>query len=385
MLRKAILLTGALFLLLPASAWAMQSTVWDFTRKQVPGDWLVTGWSSVTPTDQGLHIQPDTDGNMVRQIDLPYPVDTIRIIVTSRTNAESTFLWHRRNSPEGELIQLPIGIGTGDESVITEDLRRYPEWDPRAEGIGIGLPKGADVTIIRIELISWSPAEKLAAAWKSFWTFDSFNATTINFLWGPILNFSPLNVGTFAYQPPRGWSANRLFYALLIVAGAVAMARWIMQRRTGRRAGSRALRLFLSCTLGLWIFYDVRMGAEFLRNATGDIRNYVFAAPGSKVLGGYGNFYDAIQQSLPLLRTQDTYVAILPERASLLGRMQYLTYPSLPAQTENYLKERVWFVYRRPDILVQDGSLQSRDGTVLAKGGSIVKRFDESSFIFMIP
>jgi hypothetical protein len=65
--------------------------------------------------------------------------------------------------------------------------------------------------------------------------------------------------------------------------------------------------------------------------------------------------------------------------------MQYLTYPSLPAQTENYLKERVWFVYRRPDILVQDGSLQSRDGTVLAKGGSIVKRFDESSFIFMIP
>lgn len=380
MLRKSIFLTVAFLLLLPASAWAMQSTVWDFTDKQVPGDWTITGWSSVTPEAGGLHIQADNDGFMVRRTDT-HPVDTIRITVTSQASQQGAFLWHKRSSPEGEMIQLPVTIEAGKEGVITENLQRYPEWDPRADNIGIGLPKGADVTIVRIELITWSTTEKLAAAWRSFWTFDTFNATTINFLWGPILQFSPLNDNVFATQPPQGWSANRLFYALLVAAGAVAML-W----RTGkRRDGKRALRFFLCCTLGIWIFYDARMGAEFLRNALSDIRTQALAAPGHRTLLGYDTFYDIVEQSLPLLRTQNSYVAILPANASLLGRLQYFTYPSLPAQKDTYLEEKVWFVFLRPDISVQDGVLLSQDGTVLAKGGSIVKRFNDSSFMFMIP
>lgn len=385
MLRKALLCIG--FLLLPSSACAMQQTMWDFRDSQTAGEWQIQGLGSVVPTPQGVHITAEKNGFMLRDLNTGRRIDGVRIVAQARQETEGLMLWHKRGTAPNEVVQLSFLLRPGIIDQVSEDLSVYGDWDPHADRFGIALPAGADVTIQTITFFTMNPLEKLSGAWQTFWTFDSFSASSINFLWGPIVRFIPADASSiFGSGPPHGWSGNRILYGLLVLVGAGAYGWARLRRKKSPSADARALALFASVALGLWIFSDLRMGLEILNYARSDLHTTLAPKPGARTFRAFGNFYDAVDRSVPTLQQQPTYGVLLAEGAPLRSRLQYFTYPSIPVDPPVGSGTKLWFVYGRPDVTVDDaGNLQLRSGTVFASKGRILERFDESSFLYQAP
>ncbi|MEK7218721.1 MAG: hypothetical protein AAB728_04620, partial [Patescibacteria group bacterium] len=275
MIRRLLPVALLLLLLLPASAAAMRTETWDFTGESIPGEWQMKGWTDARSTQQGFRISTTADGSMARLTAFPHAVDVIRITASAPQDARGLLLWHEPDRPPDEVFQLPLILPAGSSRVDHVDLTVYGVWKGRPDLIGFAFPAGTDVTLETMEFLGFSPLEKLLYNWKSFWTFDTFNASSINFLWGPILRSAPVSrAALFDAPPPQGWSANRVFYAVLAAGGFLL---WLW-RRYGKGGRRRALLLFLALTGGLWLFYDLRMGAEFFWYAKWDYDTY-FSRP----------------------------------------------------------------------------------------------------------
>ena len=378
-LPKAVIIVG--LLLVPSFACARQAVTWDFTNGNVPGNWDIRGWSAApTPEADGLHIVTSKDGGMLRTLDAGFGVDMVRVTFARGGNFQASFIWNVPNDSQDTIYQLPF-MAEESRPDVQLDLGSAQGWTRFATRVGLYLPAGTDIFLKSIELSGGTPAEKIFNGWKSFWTFEYFGNTSINFLWGPILRFTPLYTTVFDSNPPQGWSVNRVFYALLILA-AIALAIAVIIKKYSMR---RATQLFFIITFGLWIFYDLRMGLQFLSFVKSDEQYVTGATDQFRV---YENFYAALKKSVPSLQKYPTYVFLYPKGSSVASRVAYFAYPSRPvAENDDTTGVKTWFVFRRPDVTIDaDGRLIRNGGSkVFAIGGKIIKQFDATSFLYQIP
>lgn len=375
---------GMLLLLLPAAAAAEETNVWDFLHGNVPGTWNVSKGSSATPAEDGLHIHMPADGFLLRPTSFPRAVDGLRLIVTTPRPIDGFLLWHRRGAPVSDLVQLPFSLPVGSPAVLDIDLSAYPQWDARADTAGLAFSSGTDVTVQQIAFVTWSPLQKLSFTWSSFWLMDEFRPTSINFVWGPVIRFSPVTqMGLFGHPPPMGWSVNRIFITILILAALWMLGALLFGDAARARRG---IRTFLLIVALLWLGYDLRMGVEFLRYVQADRETYLSPPVGQRMYRTWENLYDAMLWSVPYLQRDAQYGLFSPEGVPTETRMRYFTYPSVPAPSGTGTGTlKTWMVLRHPEVTVDAQGNLMKNGQVLARGGKVLQQFDQTSFLYQVP
>ena len=371
---------GALTLIVPIVASAELVTEWDMQRG-VPPRYAVQGLTGVTTTDEGLVIRTDTDGFIIwEEPAFTDPAEVVTIRATAARETDAMLLWHAKDAPEGELVQLPFVIpaGTHDTHILPT---RYPEWTPMPSIVGFAFPAGADVVIERVYWRGFTTAEKLSEAWKSFWTFDAFRPYSINFLWGPLFTFNPLErADLFENLPPNGWSANRLFYLLI----AIAAASWVIlafmkKSRTGAIAFAV---VFALC----WVIFDLRMGLELLVYAKRDIQSHVLGEGRTRQLRTHGNFYAIAEEILPVIMEHDRYVIAAPDDSGFYPNLRYMSYPTVPVFRDGDTEGvKLWVVLNQKNLRIVDDHIVDETGTQLTGTGTIRMQLDDHTFLFELP
>jgi hypothetical protein len=390
----SIAFAASALLALPAPTFAMQSTAWDFRGGQLPGKWDVSQTWSVNPSTDGLHITTNGDGRMLRAPLWGETIDTVTFSFLSARPTEALLLWHQPGQPEDTLVQLPFTIDAGTQpSLLTLDMGTYAAWNGHPDRLGFALPAGSDLTLQAIQLNHWSALEKTAEAWRAFWVMDKFHGYSINFLWGPLLTFNPVGRSElFTTLPPKGMSAIRVFYYAIGILGLLLLAHWAFITQRGRRpflASSRLfgpqphLRLFVLVCAVAWVLFDARMGLELLSYAKADLDTYVRKPAGERTLRDHQNFEDIVMQSLPELRSRPVFLYLGPAGTPFAGRLRYFAYPSLPVtDAADLAKTDTVLVVARDDIAVDAQGRLTADGKPMTGTGKILKRFDDTSFLY---
>ncbi len=391
---RTIILSAALCAV-PAAAFAMQETVWDFRNRQLPGNWKISGVETPATLPEGMLIRaPSEDGSVITDVALPHPVDAISVTFLSDAQSEAMFLWHVRGTPEGTLVQLPFILPAAQEDrPVTINASAFAQWDPRADEIGFTLPKGSAVLLREIRFMHWNFFERAVEAARSFWKFDVYQPYSINFVWGPLLTFNPLGTQElFTTLPPRGRSANGIFYGLAALAGIALAGHWYARRHAGFESPLSRLRIghaapelaaFFLCFGALWVLYDVRMGAEMLSYVHKDATTWITPASGNRTFRGYGNFNDVEELVRPALEGEKEYAFLAPPQSPFLAMMRYFSYPAVPVSPDGPRDDlRTWLVFAREDVTVDAEGRVTVSGTPVSKPGKIVQRFDDVSFLF---
>lgn len=378
------LFIGTLFFcaLTPNVALAVQSTEWSFAGETLGSGWEIGGEPSLTATEDGLRISTTARSLFGRPVSTGKPIDAIQIDYKSDTLIEGGMYWHEKGYDVDNLTSIPLkfapttGIGT-----VHLDMTKYSRWERKTDFVGIGLPPNVEITIHRMKVEGWNPVEKLATAFKSFWHFDAIRPSTINFIWGPHIAFTPLgNTLMFQHIPPVEQSANRYFY--FVIAIAVVWALFSVRKHPQRR---RHVALVLAGIIaGLWILYDLRMGSEFLSYAKHDYDSYWSKPVGQRTFRERSFFTDFALGTSSLVEGRKEYVFLAPQRWPYLGLIRYYTYPVVPAEPEQERSIDTWVMYKRPDIFVNAQGQLATEEAVLSGPGEILHEFDTGTFIFRL-
>lgn len=375
---KAILRTIALStLLVSGTAHAMQEAAWDF-RGNVPEGMTPQQLTTVQVAEQGMYVQTETDGLIV----FPPPgvdADVVTITLTNVATPNMALLWRTADMAGDEYYQknVPLPIGSQQEAVI--DLDTIGEWDASAPVVGFAFPAGSEVLIETITWRSYSPAEEFLHGIASFWTPDSFKMYSINFLWGPLISSSPeVRATMFDELPPRAWSATRVFYGIFALAFLAAIAARFADRERGP---ARMKAILLATGVALWIVFDLRMTQEIVGYAARDWSTYVTAPEGERTLRSHSGLYDVLDTVDELLGDDGQYVLLARDGTPFFANVRYTLYPAVPVGSG----ANAWIVLGMPGVTIVDGAITGPDGTPLSPKGSVVKRFDETSFFFRAP
>jgi len=363
---------------------AAQTTVWDFRGGKEGGKWIAKALSQVEMTLNGLQIATTKDGFLQRKNDAAFPADMVSVMVTNAQDIEAVFMWHRSDDPSTSMFQLPFVIRANPlPQTVKINVERYDEWDPRSDAVAIGFPAGTTLLLHAVTLSRFSPYEKFLEGWKSFWSFDTFEAYSINFLWGPIVNFTPAGrEEQWHSSPPTGWSGLRVFYAAFTAGCALfATYAWIYKRRS-YDAHKHAWKGVLLLSAGLWLMLDIRMGSEILSYAYKDYISYISKPLGERTLRSRLDSYDVLEQSIPEIAKVGHVVLVTPW--PMLGMARYLLFPStllIPGEPGS-AEAALWLVYMDPAISIDTDRRLSKGGSPLSLPGSILLRFENNSFLF---
>lgn len=381
-MRRVLLVVIGFFCFLPLQARAEQVTVWDFRNSIIPGKWDVLSWDNLEPTAEGLHIRAVQDGRIVRAAALTHPVDMVSFLFTNAKPAKATILWRTKEMPPDQLIQLPFSVlgDVGREERVDLDMTTVPEWDGRPEMLGFSLAAGTDITLQEIRMSHAGAMDRIVEGFRSFWTFDEYRPYSINFLWGPLLTYNSANrESLFENLPPRGRSAVILFYLVLAVAALVLTAHRLATARKGQQVA-----LFFLIFLGLWIMFDMRMGAETLSYAYTDYQSYIRKPRHERMLRTFLDFNGAAEAVLEEVK-DERYGFIVPPGTLLPPMLRYYGYPRLPiTNREPDRSLRYWFVFRENGASVNEQGELIVDGKALSGSGEIITRFGETSFLFEV-
>ncbi len=376
----------ALLLLVPAVTFAMQETVWDFRGGHLPGKWRISNIEVPQTMLEGLHIQaPASDGSLLSEMNVSHSVQAVSFTFLTGRTMEARLLWHRPGTEPGIFVQFPFTIpGSKTEQTVTLNLEALPQWDGTADEIGFVFPRGSDLLMREIRFQEWNMLERAQAVWESFWTFDRLGATSINFIWGPVIVFNPVGLpGLFSKMPPEGRSGMWILYALIAAAGAVALTRryWITYLRNLRVPG--ALLLFLLSFGSVWVFFDLRMGLELLNDAKHDYDSYLYPPSGNRQFRTFLNFNDSVERSLPVIKGETTIGLLTTPETPVRDMLRYFAFPTLVQEPSAPNPDlRVWFVFYRNDTAVDAGGRLTVKGVPWTGPGRIVERFDNASFLF---
>lgn len=348
--------------------------------------WQVSGWNGMTIGKQGMHLHTTENGGMLHPMDLS--PDELRIVYGGPIPQDAILLLHYREDPSYAIRQLalthPVGDTNGNVQFV--DFTGLPVDPSTIDFIGIGLPAGTDTVIQGFELVRYSFAEKIANAWESFRSFNTFDGMSINFLWGPLLRFSEDGVATvFTYIPPLGLSVNVVFSCLLGIA-VLPLALVTVRRGLFVFSREQAVAFFFVCALCVWIFYDVRMGAEYLASVERDAVTFLVPPAGQRTFRSYDTTYDVLLRAAPFVREHfATFALLRSPNYPIDSRAQYFFYPSvLQRDIRSPSDVRSWFVFKMPEVTVDADGRLLKSGTVIAEHGHIVQRFDDSSFLYAV-
>jgi len=381
---------GIILLLSPTVSSATQVTVLDF-RQGIPGIWEQGPCLSAQQTPEGFALAATTERCSILHTtrDLRHPIETLSLTVISPARTEIVFLWHRRDAPRGHMVELPLVLQSIDgPQTIVLNLPRYPQWDPTTDRIGFALPKNSSFILQNITFTRWSLWEKAAAAFRSFWTFDTFRPYAINFLWGPIIGWNPVwQEQLFTSIPPVGWSVSRVFLSLLLPLGVLCL--FFCFRRGWKTSTCRSASvLFGTMFVGFWLLFDVRMGLELLSYVKTDWETFLLKPPSERRFRVFENFNAIAEESIPLLITSPKYGFVGPRGAPFGSLMRYFTYPIRPLSPsdpeEQRSRLRHWLVAFRDDARISPRGELFLGDIFLAGPGIIVQRFGKDAFLFEV-
>lgn len=376
--------TATLLLLLPLCAHAEQSTVWDFQDNNVPGRWEVKGLTGVQPSVRGLVISTSTLGKMSRPTELDHPIEAITLTYTAQEPVNGYVLWHISDSPSDDLVQYPFQL-QASQSPTTFSLNLGPEkqWDARTDHLGLAFEPGSQLLLESMELRHWNIFEKGWEAAKSFWVFDTYRPYSINFIWGPQMTYSPVaREDLFKRLPPLAHSANRFFYLILIAGLAVLIVKLTKHKGESDKQQEYLWKFFLLFA-SLWVFYDIRMGTEFISYFVHDAQTFHLQDPSRQEFRERSSFMTFAQSVRPYL-AEEKYVFMATAQWPYLGLMRYETYPIIPTLPTQALEGvRTWVIYKRPDIVMNANRQLEAEGQILSNPGTVVHEFESGTFVFV--
>ncbi|MFA7682123.1 MAG: hypothetical protein WCX61_03775 [Candidatus Peribacteraceae bacterium] len=374
-MRPAYLFLTTVLLALPLFTEAKQVTSWDLTQPSAR-EWSFYNLSTVTPDRNGLHIKTDTDGFLVTNVFWKNRVDAVRLTLTTEHPMEAVILWRDPIiAPQG-YIQLPFLIPETGSSTIDIDVRASQHWNDWTPLFGLAFPAGSSLTLERIEFLHWNPSEKFWNGLLSFWTFDTFNIHSINFLWGPWITTNPVaRASMHESDPPSGHSGAPVFYALLLLTALIGL--WLYTHR-----GHRQILVILSITFAvLWVVFDMRMGGEILSYVRTDWQSFVLQPAGARSFRSMRSLHDTALTVAPLLRKQDSYIFVGPGASYYQSFMRYLTYPSIPVTPESSASGTTLAL-----LLARDEAVVTKEGLwvgdiLIPRSGKILRQFRDASYL----
>lgn len=380
-MRLRSVVTFGFLLLLPLPALAKQEVEWSFLNSALNGRWEVRNLNPPDAQENGLHIQTDKDGFIVRETaDLPFGIDAVTVQLSANRPMDAALLWSKGSAEA--LLQKQFTLeGTG----MTERVGISLSGEHDIQTIGLAFPAGAEVTVQSLTVHHWNPFEKAMEMLKSFWMFDRIMPYSINFLWGPIIASNPIARETlFDTQPPPGHSGIWLFYIVLGIAGLSAVL-WKAVGNGKRRTKlgfSRATMMILGVAALCWFTFDVRMSAEYWSTVIFDVRGFVTQPPADRNYRNFENIYDIVTISTKHLAEREKFV-YLSDYPQLGGMVRYFAFPNLPVTPEKAPEgTRSWLVFRKEGAEVSaNGELKLGD-KVLAGPGTVVEKFIDGSFLF---
>jgi len=359
----------------------MESDVWNF-RGFVRSGTTPQHLTTVQVAEQGMYVQTSTDG-LITFTPPIFPADGLIVTLTNIATPRIALLWSDASLQDGEYYQQNIELPSGSSQRAIVDLTSIDAWNGNPSMIALAFPAGAEVLIESIEWNSYNPAEKLWNAFRSFWTPDTFKLYSINFLWGPLIGFTPEARETlYETLPPSAWSATRMFYGVFIAAAIVALGLRLSKTIVGTK---RARTILIGTGVALWILFDARMTMEIVRYAANDWSSYVLKPTSDRVLRTHSGLYGILDRIDALLGDDRQYVLLTKEGTPFFANVRYRLYPSRPTTMNDSNGTKAWIVLGMPDISVKDGVITASDGTPLSPKGTVAERFDNTSFFFRVP
>lgn len=363
-MRFSLTLLACLF---PVTTFA--ATVDSFTFAMPPHSrWQVQGWTGVERTNDGLLVRTQKDGAWVTEFITPFHPHSLTIETSAAKPTSALILWDETGNAKN-MVQLPVTLAAGR---VTQhiDLTRFSQWNPATRRMGIALPAGADVTLHSFVLTRYALLEQTSNALKSLLATDTFQAFSINFLWGPLVAFSPEELAhLYEGQPPSSWSAMRFVFPVLLIVAAWAAAR----RRPAVLVASFCV---------VWLLLDLRMGGELLGYAVTDWKTYLSKPAAERVLRDREHYYATIEQSAPWLMEERTFGFL--SAWPVLGSVRYFTYPSIPLTPEQpaSMEAKRWLVFSAPKGGIDAQGRLLLNGIPVSKPGTVVRTFGSGAFLF---
>ncbi len=331
----------------------------------------------------GLHIGMSGTGAVLAAVSLPADAQLLTIETTSDRAVTGRFLWQTSWDTSGGVFSSPITIVPGSHAVTAVPLHRLSQWNGTITAIGLQLPPSTSIILHGLTFSHFNPLERLIVGMQSFWTMDSYNPTSINFLWGPQIASNPFERLTVYDQSPPQALSGTLFLSVaglvaVIMLGIVYALRW----RTRWNGRALFLRGSAICLISLWLLLDMRMGSEYLQWVATDFRTFISAPAEERTLRERGHFYDFIEFVLPLVHDRTSYAFASFQQWPYLGNLRYFTYPILPSA--DFEHDDTWVIFRRPDFDIDAQQRVTLNGQPVTPPGRILGRFDDSSFVFRI-
>jgi hypothetical protein len=328
------------------------------------------------PGDQGVLISATGKATFVSNVQFDHPVQAIVLTLAAERGGQMSMMWANAADPEALTI-VPFTVRPGLQTV-SMSMDDYAEWkSAQVRRWGIMLPPGMRLVLQEIQFQGWSTTEQLTEAFKSFWQFDTYLPTSINFLWGPSVTFNPIGTRDMhVSMPPKG----RAGMWILLIVGGVAMGAAALEQKIVRKKIAWTATM-LCVVAGVWMTMDIRMGTELLSYVVTDVRSYVLPEPGRKFFRNYANLTDAVNHLLPLLKDREQYIAIGPEPSPFFTLLRYYTYPHLPVHPNENTDARTWLIFDRSDVTVDATGRLTQGSTVLSPPGKATS-LGSNSFIF---
>jgi hypothetical protein len=375
-----LLLTLA-FLTLPITVSAQFAFGWDF-RGQVPEGWQIQGVAGAQGAADGLHLKISPEGGgILRNVSFPSKPESAIIRVRSERNTNGYLLWHLKGAPEGSVPQLPFQLDASESfKEIQLPLSYYKkQWGANVETLGIFFDADSELVIESLSLHRYSLSEKAIEVVRGFWTFDEFRPYSINFLWGPLISYTPaMRAMLYETLPPYAHSATQWMYVLL----GVCLGVWIVLRFWKSPAAVTVLGILCTVFAGLWIVFDVRMGSEIVAYALRDLNGYALAPQGQRMLRTHQGIFDTLDEAMPELQKHERFGLVTMENAfySLIRYRSYPTLPMTPDMSQSGIT--LWLVGYRDDARIDAQNRLVVGEKILSGSGRIIRQFDSRSYLF---
>lgn len=383
-MRRA-LLTAAIVAasLLPVSAFAMTTQTFEFAEGQVNAQWEGKGALQMEKAPSGILLTSTSTGTFLTKTPLSIFPEEGSVTASTEQDANLYLVWIYDDDPLGIAYNMPIALPAGAVTTVSVSLADHLHWSPAPKKIGLALPAGTTILLHRIEFTQWNILERAIEMMKSFWNFDVYAPYAINFIWGPQMADHPLATSQmYDSLPPRTLSACWVLNLLLgIVIACCAIFLYYMRPSATMRR--RILLTVAALILGVWILLDIRMGSEFLGWVMHDDQTYISAPAGLRTFRDRQRFYDFADFAVPLVFDRSGYLFFTDREWPYLGNMRYLTYPAIPGNAIE--RDDTLVVFHRPDLAVDSENRITMNGEPVTAPGTILGRFDDSSFIFRLP
>ncbi|MBT3598373.1 hypothetical protein HN512_00880 [Candidatus Peregrinibacteria bacterium] len=379
----SFLVTACAFIVIPINVSALSITEWDFRTDFVGTSWQASGGIAIEKTADGMKISSGTkEERIITPVSFLYPADSVGIIYSSEKEVEIAVQWQMEGSEE--IYQTPIRLHATDGLRVQEiDMSRFGRKTNHVTKFGFLLYPNTSITIQKMQILGWSPTEKVAEFLKGFWAFDVYGPFSVNFLWGPRFSTTPvMREQMFQVRPPLAGSANIVIY-ILTALGLIIIV-WI---KLAKKCSAKVAAFSFLILIGsFWVLYDIRMSAETVNYLINDYSSYYSKDVGERTFRERSFFSDFSDSVAIAVENEDEYIFISSDNWPYQGLIRYATYPSLPThQFEgNANKIRYWVVYERPDISINENNqLVSQDGQILSPVGEVMHEYAPGTFIFL--